>query len=150
ASAEALLLVLRQLGAAVQKLADVEDALRQRRQALWQARLQPVAVAWDRGSSQASVELRLPAVLPARTLRCRLTLETGEESLWDSDLASLSVVNRDSVEGTGYLARSMPLPGSLPWGYHQLVVELEAESQECLLLSAPVQSYRSAESARGG
>ncbi len=151
ASAEALLPVLRQLGAATGKLADVPDALRQRQHALWQTRMQPVVVAWDGGSSsQANLELRLPAQFPAKTLRCSLRLESGEERRWDCDLESLPVTNEGSIESSRYLARSLPLPSGLPWGYHRLVVEFGAENQECLILAAPVQGYRSAESTRGG
>ena len=58
---EAIFQVLRMLGAPVEGMADLADALRQRRQFLWGQTIEPVVVAWDSGP--LSFNLRLPAQL---------------------------------------------------------------------------------------
>jgi len=47
ASADCLLNVLRVLGAPVENMVDVPDALRARRQAQWQQLCEPVVVFWE-------------------------------------------------------------------------------------------------------
>ena len=59
ASADALLAILRALGAPLAAAQDVPQAIRERRQALWQHPLGPVAVGWD--NAAPVLDLRLPA-----------------------------------------------------------------------------------------
>src|SRR5687768_3374678 len=56
---EAILGVLRSLGAPVAHMDDLSDALRQRRQFLWRRAIDPVLVAWDGGPLR--IKLRLPS-----------------------------------------------------------------------------------------
>ena len=65
AEPEALLAVLRGLGAGVETLRDVPDALRERRQERWRRVCPQVCVAWQ-GAAPA-LELRLPADLQETT-----------------------------------------------------------------------------------
>src|SRR5206468_405190 len=64
---ETALAVLRALGAPVERLEDVPDALRARRQELWHRRLEPVTVAWDGRLSE--IQIRLPANEATRSIR---------------------------------------------------------------------------------
>src|SRR5262245_24154760 len=72
---EAILQVLRTLGAPVERMNDLADALRQRRQFLMQRGVAPVVVAWDGGPLR--FKLRLPSALAATEPRYRIALETG-------------------------------------------------------------------------
>src|SRR4051794_24546441 len=76
ATPEALVAVLRALGAPLGKVADAADARRQREQALWRRVVEPVLLAWD--GNPGEVSLRLPARLADQPLDCRLELESGE------------------------------------------------------------------------
>lgn len=143
ASPEALLRVLQALRAPVEKIYDVSDALRERRQALWQRGYEPVVVAWDGGPVET--ELRLPADLPSSPLAYHLQLETGEVRSRSCGLESLPVLQTTDVEGVRYVSRKLALPDPLPLGYHRLRLELQGKSFESLLLSAPLKAYAPAE-----
>src|SRR5579871_4937068 len=73
AAPESLLRVLQILGAPAGGMADVADALRQRRRVPWERGLEPVSLAWD--GAPAEVTLRLPSRAAEGTLHGRLTLE---------------------------------------------------------------------------
>ncbi|MFQ5791616.1 MAG: 4-alpha-glucanotransferase, partial [Acidobacteriota bacterium] len=139
ASPDALLAVLRALGAPVEGFQDVPAALRERRQALWQRVVEPVVAAWD--GSPGTVPLRLPASWAEARASCFLQLESGEARNWTVELKPLRARERVEVEGARYVVKSLTLPSSLPWGYHQLRVEIHGQSLETLLIGAPLHAY---------
>jgi 4-alpha-glucanotransferase len=138
ASAEALLPVLRSLGAPLEKLDDAGEAYRHSRQELWRRWVEPVAVAWDGGATELLV--RLPASCAA-ILSCALRLETGETREWNWEVERAALQESTQVEGVPYQARRLALPGGLPPGYHQLILSTAGKRAECLVLSAPSRSY---------
>jgi 4-alpha-glucanotransferase len=138
---EAILLVLRALGADAEKPDDIPRALEERRRALWKRPLEPVVVAWD--GHPAAVELRLPADRTPAALFCHLELENGDERSWPCDLAELPVLEAAELGGEAYAARKLSLPTSLPWGYHRLTVEAPGSLLESLIISAPLRAYPS-------
>src|SRR5258708_34882534 len=75
-SADALITVLRVLGAPIQNAADAPDALRARTGTVWRRVVEPVHVAPD--GRAGDMPLRLPATLASATITCRLVLEDGE------------------------------------------------------------------------
>jgi len=139
ASPEAVLSVLRALGAPVETFADVSDALRERRRELWARAVEPVTVAWD--GQPAAIDLRLPAASADSTLRCNLELGTGESHAWTCDVADLPVVESAIVEGVRYRAMRLSLPFRLPWGYHRLTLEWRARQFEMMVISAPLRAH---------
>lgn len=139
ASPEALLAVLRALEAPVESFQDVPAALRARRQALWQQCAPPVAVAWEGGP--AELELRLPATLAEGSMACSLVLEGGGVRTWTCAGADLRALEAVEEEGIRYVAKALPLPAGLPWGYHRLTLEIQGRRFETLIISAPLQSY---------
>lgn len=140
ASAESLLSVLQVFGAPVAKLADVSNALRERRQEWWQRLCEPVLVAWEGTAAQCTV--RLLAEVPRRgTFACSLQLESGEETRWSINPGELPVAQSAEVEGRRYVARTLMLPNPLPLGYHRLQLQGQGQSGESLVLSAPLKAY---------
>lgn len=131
---EALLAVLKALGAEVESAADFPAALAARRRHLAARRLPPVCVAWD--GQAAAVELPLAT---AGRLACRIRLESGAESTLAVDAGSLPV-GPSAAQG-GVPVRRLALPGGLPLGYHRLELEAGGRSESALLISAPVASY---------
>ena len=139
ASPEAVLLILRALGAPAETTADIADALRERRQGIWARGVEPVAVAWD--GQPIGIELRLPATSADGTLRCNLELETGDNHAWTCDVAGLPVVESAIVEGVRCQAMRLSLPFRLPWGYHRLTLKWGARQFETLVISAPLRAH---------
>ncbi len=140
ASAEALLAVLKSLGAPLRTLQDVPTALRERRQGLWRRLLEPVTVVWD--DSPTTVPVRLPATIAEEaTLAAHLTLENGEEMRWQWRTADLPLRETAVVEGVRYVVKELALPGGLPWGYNRLSLELPAGREEALVIAAPLKAY---------
>lgn len=147
ASAEALLAVLRALGASVQSLKDVPAALRERRQILWQRLLEPVVVAWD--GRPLTMSVRIPSHTADIPLAGHLMMETGKRESWQWNMADLPVLESAEVEGTQYVVKRLPLPEKLPWGYHQFTLELLGKPAEALIIVAPLKAYSPPEDARG-
>jgi len=147
ASAEALLSVLRALGAPVETLDDAPAALRERRRDLFRQCIEPVVVAWDGGP--AGVEMRLPRHLTTGSVACDLELETGDVKSWVCDLDTLPTLRAVDVEGVGYLVKRLNLPGKLPWGYHRLALETQGRRFEAMIISAPLKACSSGKGVRG-
>jgi 4-alpha-glucanotransferase len=134
-SVEALLAVLRSLGAPVERLDDVPDALRVRRREHWQQRVEPVVTAWD-GLAEP-LELRLPAEAAESKLTARLTLESGETRTFTCDLAALPALWAADVDGRRYVVKRVALAEPLPPGYHVLDLQAAGVLGHALILSAP-------------
>lgn len=146
ASPQGLVALLRALGAPIETTRDIPSALRERREHIWQRLLEPIALAWD-GKLDA-LELRQPAKLADRSIRCSLRLETGETQSWTLKPANLRIVRQEQIEGTAYVVQrfhtSRVLPKRLPHGYHHLTLDVGEQLSESLLISAPVKAYQPA------
>jgi 4-alpha-glucanotransferase len=139
ATPEALVQVLRALGAPMAKVEDAPAALRQRRHEEWNRWLEPVTIAWDGSSTE--VVFRLPARQFPGSLGCNLELETGERRAWSCPASALSHVRDAEVDGVKYAVNRLRIPGALPLGYHRFTLEGNGQTANCLLLSAPVRAY---------
>ncbi|HET9229213.1 MAG TPA: 4-alpha-glucanotransferase, partial [Thermoanaerobaculia bacterium] len=124
---EALLAVLRALGAALED-EDVAAALAERRRELAERVIEPVLVAWD-GRAPAAV-LRFGS--DAGRVTCRFDLDTGERWAWEKELSSLPQASDGRLLG---------LPDNLPVGYHRLRVGHEGRTGEALVISAPTKAF---------
>ena len=109
---EAILRVLNILGAPVERMDDLADALRQRRQFLTQRAIDPVIVAWDGGPLR--FKLRLPTPLAAAEPRYRIDLESGEffEGKCQRDFR-IKPVER-CIEGVRYVGQWLSFPKNCP------------------------------------
>lgn len=140
ASAEALLGVIRALGAPIETVANVPNALRERRHEVWTRRLEPVIVAWQ--GRPANVDVRLPAAAGDRRLRCELTFEDGGVRRWTSRESDRELIESAEIEGKLHNRYRLPLPTDLPAGYHRLVLELDGDRTESLVIAAPTRAFR--------
>ena len=138
-TAEGLAGVIHALGAPLERFRDIADAIRERRQATWRRVLEPVTVAWDGHS--AALEIRLRSDQACGAAKCCINFETGGNRNWACRLASLRVRHAISLDGERYVAKEFALPGRLPYGYHQLTVELGKISAAALIISAPTQAF---------
>ncbi|MFC1529634.1 4-alpha-glucanotransferase [Gemmatimonadota bacterium] len=115
--ADAVIELLKMLGAPIGGPEDAPDALRARLDALTEHFCEPVVVA--RAGESNEVRLRVPESLAGTTLRAELTLESGEIRRWETPCDSFL------------------LPDDLPVGYHQLDLEAGTMTARSLVLSAP-------------
>jgi len=81
ATRQALLAALHALGAPVEAMGDVPDALRERSQELSRSVVEPVTLAWD-GRLPDAVEVRLPEGLARGPVEVSLEVEDGEVMRW--------------------------------------------------------------------
>jgi 4-alpha-glucanotransferase len=139
---EAILRVLNILGAPVERMDDLADALRQRRQFLTQRAIDPVIVAWDGGPLR--FKLRLPTPLAAAEPRYRIDLESGEffEGKCQRDFR-IKPVER-CIEGGRYVGQWIVFPEKLPLGYHRLHLQVGALTFDSYILSSPFEAYGAA------
>jgi 4-alpha-glucanotransferase len=141
ASPESLLATLRLLGAPLAKLDEAPAAVRERHQALWQRKLEPVTVLWD--DTPLFVELRLPAAQATGPVRCRLQTETDDVRQWDDHLDSLSTQQAVEVDGVCYVCKRLLLPSPLPWGYYRFTCTIATQEHTAWLICAPKRAYAS-------
>jgi 4-alpha-glucanotransferase len=139
---EAILRVLNILGAPVERMDDLADALRQRRQFLMQRAVDPVVVAWNGAPLRA--KLRLASPLAVAEPRYRIDLESGDfvEGKCQDDPRIKPVECR--IEGVSYVARSIIFPEPLPLGYHRLHLQVGALTFDSYVLSSRLETYRTA------
>ncbi len=124
AGADALLMVLKSLGAPIERADQAEALLAERddRNAI----IEPVLVAWE----GALTEFSLRSV--ERTdaaLRYHIQLEQGETR-------SGELVASRTPDGV-----TVSLPDRLPFGYHDLTVETQQGAAHALIISAPTRAY---------
>ncbi len=102
-SREALLAVLKELGAPLHSVKDARAAIAGRREELWSRVLEPVVVLW-RGRP-AECRLRIPESAAGGTVGCELRLEDGAEQRWADVLAELRTQGLALVNGRRYVSK---------------------------------------------
>lgn len=121
ASPEALMKVLRALGAPIESLRDVDEALEARQRELAASLLEPVHVV--RAGRAGRVPLRLPDRRAPGSVRVTVVLEDGGEvtTTLRLDRATRRAASRE--DGTAGPVVDLALPAPLPAGYHRVQVE---------------------------
>ena len=153
ATTESLKAVLRALGVAIHRDADLPRLFSEERGNLWQRSLEPVQTAWE--GRLTSIDIRLPENLWNKP--CRLTIHYEETTTAsasrmkrphssdaqgiDLSLARARVVEQAVWKGQKLQRRVVEYHGKLPLGYHRLVLETAGGQSECLILSAPEKAF---------
>ncbi len=133
---ETVLSVLSSLGVDVPSLAAVPEALEAERLGRLQRRIEPVLVAWD--GEPVAFELTLPAAEAEAAVRATVALEHDDQA---PRLLELDVgVPRPSRCGR-FATRGARFQHRLPWGYHQLWIEVAGSASQSLLIAAPLRAY---------
>ena len=143
APTEAILRALQALGAPLDRLDDLDDAYRQRRQALWQRVIEPVAVLWENQPLQLKVWV--PCQLAEAPSSYRIVLEDG--AMLDGELrddSTFTSVSRE-VEAMRYVTRRLLGSAHIPLGYHQLFFRIGDLELESHLFCAPPHAYTPAQ-----
>lgn len=137
AAVESLLAAFSALGVQVASLDDTPAALADCRARIAAQLLEPVHVVWD--GAERSVFLRLPPRSSQAAVACHVQLESGETTQFEIQLSDcLRLSKPEHALGEGC---RLPLPGSLPRGYHQLTIEIGGQACDTLLIVAPRRAY---------
>lgn len=106
---------------------------------LARTKIQPVTVVWF--GRRAFAELALEATARGR-VTWALRLESGPVVEGAAAVDSLKVVQRRGAMGNGVATALVPLPASLPMGYHRLSIGHAGQRFETTVIVAPTKSFR--------
>lgn len=137
-SAEAVVAILKELGAPVEKPADAADALAVADREKWTQLAPPCAVAWQ--GRPASIDLRLPEQNARGPLGC--SLDGAQPSTWNVRLEDLQQRGAAQVDGVRYVSKRLLLPAALPVGRLLLETESAAGHARTQILSAPARCHQ--------
>jgi 4-alpha-glucanotransferase len=132
--ADAVIAVLRALGASITSASDIDAAIETRRRDLWRRRCEPVCVSRD---GSGALRLRLPARDADARMAADIFLEDGGVRRWEVDLGGASPLAAGEVDGDAVLLKHVPLPNDLPHGYHRCALQVGARQLETLIIAAP-------------
>lgn len=145
ASSDALFAVLQSLGAPLHSHADIDEAIRARRDQIIGEWLPSVVVAWDGEPDFVSIRIPLSQV-PTHAIGPRLqyTLHLENGDIWSGNvLVDQTRTIRQVRCGDGISAVKAFLPRrTLPLGYHTLTVLVGPRAFRCLVIAAPTRSYQ--------
>ncbi|MFO8010843.1 MAG: 4-alpha-glucanotransferase [Dehalococcoidia bacterium] len=136
---DVLLTVLKCLGAPVEGLSDVPDALREHRKSGWQRLIEPVIVAWD--GKWPEIELRLPVRFDRSRLTVEVRYENGVVTESTLDASELPALESVEVEGERYVVRAFSPADECPPGYHWMTVDIEGKTARAMIIAAPTMAY---------
>jgi 4-alpha-glucanotransferase len=139
ASSESLFAVLKALGAPLDNLNGVPQAIREKQMEHWRQPLEPITVLHN--TDIPAINLRLPVTLLNTPISASLVTENGETKKlrwgWDASC----IIDSGEIEGTKYVDLRLNLSEKLPFGYHKLYLDLPGRMSETLIISAPQQAY---------
>lgn len=144
ASPEALVHVLRVLGAPIIDAADAPEALRARKAEVWGRRVEPSAVARSGDTSGAAafhLDLRLAVGALDRPIDLGVETEEGEILEGRLDPSVGEVVERKDVGGAERVRVRARLPFELPDGVHRAFVRGVGREETSTLISAPRRAF---------
>lgn len=145
ASDESLIRVLRHLGINASTPEDVSEALSQRELELAATVLEPVVVFWD-GEAPTFV-LRLPSEQLGGRYRVELRFEQqGTIHQLAGSLSTLRIIDTFTVQDGVYTDIEVRLSEKIPYGYHQLTVEIDDKTYSSQVISSPTQAFLPRES----
>ena len=140
ATVDALVAVLRQLGAPMQSAEDAAAVVAERRGELWRRLAPPVMVAWQ--GIPATVDLRLLATEANQAaVEFRVVEESGKTRSGTVPAAKVHTLRTRTVDGVEHVRKRFSLPGPLPAGYHRLHLSVAGRTAEVLVIAAPVRVY---------
>ena len=134
-SDEALLAVLAELDPEIQGRESIGEAILRARAEKWSRVVEPVTACW--AGRPPECLLRVPAEHAGARIESALSVEGGRTRSWKADARALDVRREASVDGRSYAVLRLPLPATLPAGYHRLALQLGGCTWESLVIRAP-------------
>jgi 4-alpha-glucanotransferase len=137
---EAILWVAKALGAEAEGMGDVGHAVRARQARLSERVVDPVTVAWD--TEPAAVSMQLHPDMANCLAICTIALENGETLRKKINLADLPPDGVSEFGEASRVIKRLPLPDSIPWGYHRATIMINGTEYTTRLICAPVETYQ--------
>lgn len=138
-SPDALIGVLRALGAPIERADDASEALRARLAERQNTMLEPVTVVWN--GAAPVVAVRTPTADADGDLSFELALDDGSTLHIDGRSGRVESLERSQDDGTTVVRRVM-FPDPVPYGAHRLRCRAAGREAESMLLAAPRHAYR--------
>lgn len=139
APVEAVLSVLRSLGAPLESLKDLTAAWRETRQARCRRAIDPVIIGWQH--RPLAIKLRLPERLAETPVKMAIALESGGRIEGRCFEALEGARPIREAQGERYVVRRLTLSSAVPLGYHRAYIEVGPLKLESFLFQAPLQAY---------
>ena len=131
---DAIIAVLRALGAEIGSVSDVEDAIASYRRRRLRCTVEPVSVV---RAGCGVLRLRLSAERAEEHIRLRIDLEDGGLRNIELQLDELPPLAAARYGDASYVLKHARLPADLPLGYHRGTLEVGGDMVETLIISAP-------------
>lgn len=134
-----VLATLRAMGAPLETVRDVPNALALRREELCAQGVKPVTVWWEGAPSH--VRLTLPFAEQEASVSIQLTLEGGGATV-DVSISRDRVIRTLDSGGKRWVVRELELARpSIPFGYHTLTLAWGRSRRTSMLIHAPARAY---------
>jgi len=132
--------ILESLGIPAGSKEALERALGERSRAEW-SRLVPPCLVVSENQRPREFAAHLPVALAGQIARVALKMEDGASQTYSVTLRDVPAVDSAEFDGQRYLRKLLPLPASLPLGYHDLEIFLGDASASMRLIVAPDRAY---------
>ena len=145
ASPEVLLAVLQALGAPLQGMADIDEAIQAQRDRIIGEWVAPVIVAWDGEAEHVSIRVPASAIPTHAISRMQYTLHLENGDIWSGNVSIDQAKTLGHVNCAGEVAwvKAILPPRTLPLGYHTLTVLIGRHAFSSFVIAAPRQVFHS-------
>ena len=139
ATPEGIAAVLESLAVPTGSTEELDQAAEQR---LWNAWNRLVPATSVLSAATGTICVRVPADRADAKLKLSLTLEGGAIESAEVDLATLAVAGSAELRDQAFIEKCVPLPGSRPFGYHQVEASLDnGDAVKGHLILCPDKAY---------
>jgi 4-alpha-glucanotransferase len=132
--------ILESLGISAGSKEALERALGERSRSEW-SRLVPPCLVVSENQRPREFALHLPVELREQVARVVLKTEDGASETYTVALHELPAVDSAEFDGQRYLRKILPLPASIPLGYHDLEILLGDACASMRLIVAPDRAF---------
>ena len=129
-------ILLKTMGYAADTSADIRDSLRIVDRNTCERLLPEASV-----MRESHVYVTVPAALTERKVRWTLACDDGSARDGLVDLSATAPTAVQAVDGTAFARFEVPLPADIPFGYHQITVQIGALAAQGAVICAPRTAY---------
>ncbi len=147
ASEEAVLAMLRCLGAPLDSVNDAPEAMNHRLLELWDDVCEPVIVVQEQ--DQPALKIRVAESEAEGSIRARICTEQGQVQTVEGTFGQWPTSARQEVAGRGFVEKMIRFEEPLSCGYHDARMEWKGGQRESLILCPPRRAWECSERAWG-
>src|ERR1700704_3093150 len=132
--------ILESLGIRTDTKRSLDLALERRLREEW-SRLAPPCLVISENQQRREFGVRMPVESGGLEASISVKLESGSSEVYSVALADLPETGAAEVDGHRHIRKEVPLPASLPLGYHDLEIMVGGASAQMRLIIAPDRAY---------